>query len=510
MTISSRPGTETATTAEGAVRGIRKGPVTAFQGIPYAAPPVGALRFAPPEPHPGWSGIRPATHSGPGVPQHPSALAWLTGQATPEGSEEGCLNLNIWSPAAAVRGAGPRPVLVWFHGGAFTSGSGGGADVDGARLAALGDIVVVTANFRMGPLGYLHLPEIGADNLGLLDQTAVLRWVRTNIAAFSGDPNLITVGGQSSGAYSALLLALSPDAGPLLRRVIAQSAPLNLPPQDPAQAAETAASYLRVLGVSGNTTAQQAAALRALPVGQLLDGYRELRNEALRAGRTAPPMYPVLGGAGLPRPLLGAAADGGLRGIDVLAGTTADEMAAFFARDERIRAADREGAIRMLTAWVGGRDRAEEIYGRSEERHPGSTPARILTDAASDLNFRTGVREIAGRRAEHGEPTYVYRFDRRPPGDDGTIGAAHCAELPFLFGNLEAFRGSPLLGDLGGPGDPRGVRAEALARTFGGALAAFVASGSPNGEGLAAWHPYAEGAADGASVRVFEEDAGSG
>ncbi|WP_063752633.1 carboxylesterase/lipase family protein [Streptomyces natalensis] len=536
---SSRPSdTHTVTTTGGDVRGVLHddprrmpaGPVAAFQGIPYAAPPVGGLRFAPPEPHRGWTGVRPAARPGPAVPQLPSALSWLTGQPTPEWSEHGCLTLNVWSPADAVRGARPRPVLVWFHGGAFAGGSSGTECYDGARLAALGDIVVVTANFRIGPLGYLHLPEIGADNAGLLDQIAVLRWTRENIAAFGGDPAQLTVGGQSSGAYTALLLALSPEAGPLIRRVIAQSAPLNLPAQDPHQAAESTAGYLRALDVpAGTGPTQTAAALRKLPVEQLLDGYRTVRAEALRAGRTAPPMYPVLGGAALPRPPFDAVADGALHGTDVLVGTTADEMTAFLTHDDRIRTADRAAAVGMLTTWLGGdRDRAEETYVRYTARRPGGTPARILTDVASDLHWRSGVTDLAERRSGPGDLTYVYRFDRCPYGEgdnltgngdghdenggrgDGSIGtidsvgASHCAELPFLFGSFAAYRGSTLLGALGGPDDPRRLRAEALFHRFAGALAAFVTTGSPNGAGLAPWPPYIEGADEG-GVRSFDE-----
>ncbi|ARF58637.1 carboxylesterase/lipase family protein [Streptomyces gilvosporeus] len=528
---SSRPSDpQTVTTTGGDVRGILHddprrmptGPVAAFQGIPYAAPPVGALRFAPPEPHRGWTGVRPAAHPGPAVPQLPSALSWLTGQPTPEWSEDGCLTLNVWTPADAVRGARPRPVLVWFHGGAFAGGSSGTECYDGARLAALGDIVVVTANFRIGPLGYLHFPEIGADNAGLLDQLAALRWTRENIAAFGGDPTQITVGGQSSGAYAALLLALSPEAGPLIRRVIIQSAPLNLPAQDPDQAAETTAAYLRALDVpAGTGPAQTAAALRTLPVAQLLDGYRTVRAEALRAGRTAPPMYPVLGGAAVPRPLFDAVADGALHGTDVLAGTTADEMTAFFTHDDRIRTADRAAAVDMLTTWLGDdRDRAEETYVRYAARRTGGTPARILSDVASDLHWRSGVTDLAQRRSALGELTYVYRFDRCPYGEgdggdlaangdggrgDSPVGASHCAELPFLFGSFAAYRGSTLLGALGGPDAPRRLRAEALFHRFAGALAAFVTTGSPNGADLAPWAPYAAGADEG-NVMAFDED----
>src|SRR5271154_280509 len=210
------------TVQQGSICGSSDGTVIAFRGIPYAASPVGSLRFRPPAPHPGWSGVRDGSRPGPAAPQGPSRLEWAMGPREPDWDEAGCLNLNVWTPANALPDATPRPVLVWFHGGGFTSGSGGWDWYDGRNLAAAGNIVVVTANYRLGPLGYLRLPGIGADNLGCQDQAAVLRWTRDNIGAFGGDPAQVTVGGQSGGAYSALLLAIDPATSDLVHRVIAQ------------------------------------------------------------------------------------------------------------------------------------------------------------------------------------------------------------------------------------------------------------------------------------------------
>ncbi|WP_229327383.1 carboxylesterase family protein, partial [Streptomyces sp. UNOC14_S4] len=182
MTEGRRP---VVATRAGRVRGVAEGPVAAFRGIPYAASPVGELRFAPPRPQPGWGDVQDAARSGPAVPQSHSRLEGVMGPRVPDWDEDGCLNLNVWTPAAALgEGAVPRPVLVWFHGGGWSSGSGGWDWYDGTRLAALGDITVVTANYRIGPLGFLHLPAIGADNLGPQDQAAVLHWVSENITAF--------------------------------------------------------------------------------------------------------------------------------------------------------------------------------------------------------------------------------------------------------------------------------------------------------------------------------------
>ncbi|MDX3239819.1 carboxylesterase family protein [Streptomyces sp. ME03-5709C] len=443
-------------TERGSVRGVTgEHGVAAFRGIPYAASPVGPSRFAPPAPHPGWDGVRDAAHAGPAVPQGPSRLAAVMGPREPHADEDGCLTLNVWVPQRALEaGAVPRAVLVWFHGGGFTTGSGGWDWYDGTRLAALGDIVVVTANYRVGPLGWLYLPEIGADNLGGQDQAAVLRWVRDTIASFGGDPALVTVAGQSAGAYSALCLAVDPGTHGIVRRVIAESGPWGLEPQEPAAAAETAAAYLRLLGVT------RPPELREIPAERLVAAYGRLSAERARPGDVASPMYPVLGGAGLPRAPMAAVAAGGLDGTDVLLGSTQDEMTAFRA----------------------------------------ASPAGFPDPAAgTERLFGAGVTEIAAHCAERGRPAYAYRFTRRPPGDDGTLGATHCSELPFLFGNFAAYADAPMLG-------PVDDADRALARAFGGALAAFVATGRPDGadgaaEGRGPWQPYEPGAA--AEVRRF-------
>ncbi|MFH8344313.1 carboxylesterase/lipase family protein [Streptomyces sp. NPDC018045] len=472
-------------------------PVAAFRGIPYAASPVGALRFSPPRPHEGWTGVRDAARPGPAAPQSPSRLERVMGSRTPDWDEDGCLTLNVWSPAAAPDAG--RPVLVWFHGGGFTSGCGGWDWYDGARLAALGDLVVVTANYRLGPLGWLFLPEAGVADLGLRDQAAALRWVHENIAAFGGDPGRVTVGGQSAGAYTALCLAVAPRTRGLVRRVVAQSGPWGLPPQDPATAAAITADYLRLLGVPDRAAApgNEAAALRelrALPVERLLAAYTRLAADRARPGRLAPPMFPVLDDTVLPVSPQQAVRDGGLGDTELMIGTVRDEMTAFLAFDEQARACTRDDVLRIMREDAGadvrsgGRDEAPDAYDDLARLRPDAAPVDLLAEAATGWMFRDGATRIAEQRAAQGTPAYVYRFDRAPDGDDGTLGATHCADLPFLFGTFDAYPESPMLGRTGAA-DRR------LAQAFGGAVTAFAAAGTPNGPGLADWRPYLGGPA---------------
>jgi para-nitrobenzyl esterase len=366
------------------------------------------------------------------------------GHRVPDWDEDGCLTLNVFCPVPALRDHA-RPVLVWFHGGGFTSGSGGWDWYDGARLAALGDMVVVTANYRVGPLGYLYLPDIGADNLGLQDQDAVLRWVRDNIAGFGGDPRNVTVGGQSAGAYSALALAVDEKTTGLATQVLLESGPWGVSPQDPQDAIETAEAYLRVLGVPGGPDAGKA--LRALPVDQLLSAYGQLATQLARPGNVAPPMYPVLGGAGLRRTWQQALADGALDGKALLIGTTRDEMTAFIGVDSGIGNLTGESAVANLT----------------------------------DALFRTGALQIANHHARRGNSTYIYQFDHVPTGDGHALGATHCSELPFLFGTFDAYPNSPMLGQ---PGAPE----RALGHRFASAVAEFITTGT-----VREWSPHTTG-----------------
>ena len=472
-------------TDRGRVRGAARGEVISFRGIPYAASPVGELRFAPPQPHPGWTGVREAAQAGPAVPQGASRLERVMGARVPDWDEDGSLTVNVHVPAGALGDDAARPVLVWWHGGGFTSGSGGWDWYDGGRLAALGDIVVVTANYRVGPLGYLYLPEIGAANLGSQDQAALLVWVRDNIASFGGDPREVTVGGQSAGAYASLALALDPRTSGLVNRVLLESGPFGLVPQDPRHAAENAEAYLRLLGVPDG--ADTATALRALPVEQLLSAYGRLAGQLARPGNAAPPMHPVLGGPGLPRDLYRGLVEGGLEGKSLLIGTTRDEASAFTAFDPRVQNLSVDGALTLLSGQLGAR--AHEFYERYAALLEEPTPARVFTAMVTDELFRADSLRIADHHAAGGNATYVYEFGYRPAEDPYALGATHCGELPFLFGTFDAYPDTPMLGRV-----TDAVRE--LGRAFATAVAEFVATGSVHD-----WLPYTPGTA--ARIRHF-------
>ncbi|MCC3772249.1 carboxylesterase family protein, partial [Streptomyces sp. UNOC14_S4] len=300
------------------------------------------------------------------------------------------------------------------------------------------------------------------------------------------DPALITVGGQSAGAYSTMSLATDPATSGMIRRIIVQSGPLGLAPQDPADADAVATAYLRLL--EADRTDDPGRALRALPWQRLLDAYRRLADGlGHRPGDIAPPMWSVLGGPGHPRAWQEAVAEGALDDKDVLIGTVSDEMTAFLGADARVQSFTREEALTVLGSLPGrlGAD-APLAYERYEAERPGAVPARVYTDLTGDRVFRDGSLQAAAHRAGRGLPAYVYRFTRRPEPDDHRLGATHCSELPFLFGTFDTFPDAPMLGAVDGHDHD-------LARAFAGALAAFVTTGSPNGDGLTEWHPYGTG-----------------
>ncbi|MEV7322631.1 carboxylesterase family protein [Streptomyces sp. NPDC093970] len=264
--------------------------------------------------------------------------------------------------------------------------------------------------------------------------------------------------------------------------MLLESGPFGLDPQEPEDAARNAEDYLRLLGVPAD-----ADALRALPAGQLLSAYGRLAARLARPGNAAPPMYPVLGAPGMPRTWRRALADGALDGRPLLVGTTADEATSFFAFDPGIQNLTAVAAVELLAAQAG--DRARELYDRYAARLPQGSPARIFTEIGTDTLFRDGSLEIADHHAAGGNATRVYRFDHRPSPDPHSLGAAHCAELPFLFTTFDAYPDSPMLGAVG-------PAQRALGHEFATAVAEFVRTGSVHD-----WPPYAP--ATPARVRRF-------
>ncbi len=468
----------TVSTAHGVLVGRTSGDVSAFRGIPYAAPPFGELRMRPPRPPASWDGPRDATEYGPSAPQpgYGPAMAHLLEEAGPQG--EDCLRLNVWTPAPGRTG-GSLPVMVFVHGGAFRNGAGSLALYDGSRLAADG-VVCVTLNYRLGAEGFLLLPD-GTANLGLLDQIAALRWVRENIAAFGGDPDNVTVFGQSAGAISVTALMTMPDARGLFRRAITQSG-AGHHVHRPDTGRRITERLATLAGVPCTTDALAAVAPDVLvaagaALGREIAASREphLWGESAGGGTT---VLPVVDGVTLPSRPVDAMAAGAGAEIDLMTGTTTDEFRLFAVPLGITHRIDDTVLKGFLAGFGLPADRAHAVYTRAAA--PDATPGDVFSDVMTDHGYRIPAIRVAENRARHGAETYVYAFARPTGAADGALGACHMAELPFVFGTLDTS-----LGD-------RRPDAEALSDHIRAAWISFARDGRPAPpHGARTWRPYA-------------------
>jgi para-nitrobenzyl esterase len=457
-----------AKTGQGVLRGAVEDGVCVFRGVPYARPPVGELRFAEPrEPLP-WTGERDATRDGSIAPQPLSRLRAAMGDFERPQSED-CLTLTITTPAPDH---GQRPVIVWLHGGAYWTGAGSLPWYSGSSWARHGDVVVVSVNYRLGAFGYLYVPDTCAPNLGLRDQMAALAWVQREIAAFGGDPENVTLAGQSAGASSTLLLLGIPAARARFRRAIVQSAAFGriLRPLD--EAAEVAGRLGRELGIRSPEEWREVDAARInaaqLPVARDLAVF----------GSSASAFRPIVD-----HTLIGdnhmAASQAGAAEKDLLLGFTRDEMEAFYAIDERVRESSRDTVLQVFRQYFGAS--AEEAMDEYAERCGNRVPAHLLSAMVTDATFAGGLLGYAERLAQLGRPAWVYRFDWRGPAS--RFGACHTVELPFSFDTLPNWKAPMLDG-----GDPAAM--QRLAAQMRDAWIAFARSGNPQHAGLAGWEPH--------------------
>jgi para-nitrobenzyl esterase len=461
--VAGSPG-EVIRTTSGALRGARDGESWTYKHVPFAAPPVGELRFRPPAPPACPAEELDATRLGPVCPQLDGAGAFV-------GAED-CLHLNIWAPAAA---AAPRPVMVWIHPGGNSVGSAVLPLHDGRQLALAGDVVVVTANYRIGQLGFLGHRSFGADAgqgaFGLLDLIAALAWVQNNITAVGGDPSNVTIFGESAGARNVCSLLAAPGATGMFHRALMESGACKLLPTQ--QAAEQQAAEVAAAAGCGFTT-DVAACLRALPV--------ETLNRALPivpSPLVTSPYHPMVGGAALPDQPEAMIRAGKHHRVPLLVGANADEtggVAPAITTDTEYQAAVRA----LLPATVA--DRALAQYPASG--YP--TPRAAFVRLTSDSRFVCPSREIAKIvTASQIEPVYRYFFQYQP----SPRGAVHGADVPYVFGTFAAVIAN------GQPYQPTATDL-ALSSSIQDYWTRFARTGDPGG--IPAWPPY--GATDPALV----------
>lgn len=452
-------------TATGRVRGRRHAGVLRFDGIPFARPPLGPLRFRAPEPPAPWKGVHDATSARPAPLQRPGpALGTRPVGAT----AEDCLHLNVVTPALDGR----RPVLVWIHGGGFVNGAASDPIHAGERLVARGDVVLVTLDYRLGVFGFLHGRR--GTNVGLQDQLTALRWVRTHADRFGGDAARVTVFGESAGAMSILALLAMPEADDLFRAAVLQSAAAG-----GTMSAEEAERVHAALAAELGTDDEERWA--TLPADRLLDAQAAVASAIRReTGRSA--FRPLVDGVRV----LGDASFAVTRARSgnrpLLLGSNADEQRLYV---NLRRPPSRDDAARRLALGLRRRTEApvaaaHAVLEALEALRPGESEAERLARAETDLYYRLPALELARLRQGHG-PSWNYLFRWPSPALRGRLGACHALEIPFVFGTLDA------------PGMDRfagsGPAAERLSAAMIDGWSAFAREGDP-AAALPGWHPW--------------------
>jgi para-nitrobenzyl esterase len=470
------------TTSYGDLEGSEVGGgILRFAGVPFARPPVGPLRFRPPEKPDPWVGTRPATTFAPVARQGPSVIEAMFG-SQPEPSSEDCLYLNVWTPALDDA---RRPVMVWIHGGGFIMGSGSSPIYDGATFVRRGDVVLVTLNYRLAELGFSYLAHLDHDyaeagNCGILDQVAALDWVRDNVEAFGGDPSNVTIFGESAGGMSVGTLLGTPAAQGLFHKAIAQSgAAHNVLPAK--TAAETTGELMDRAGIT------TVAELVELPDQRLVELRTELVIAAMgdvdRVMQGGGPMLgmpwqPVHDGTVLPEAPLDAIRKGSAAAVPLLAGTTRDEWKLFGMMMDPGELTE-ERVVTRASNVVGDGHRFLEAY---RTTRPTAGPRELFGEMATDYIFRMPAIRLAEARGDHGPDVWMYLFSWESRAFGGALGACHALELPFVFRNVDDPRMALFVGE--------GPPPVELAEQVQDAWLAFARHGDPGHPGLPAWPRY--------------------
>ncbi|WP_051481363.1 carboxylesterase/lipase family protein [Paraburkholderia nodosa] len=467
MSIDSGNGVrvEEARCDQGKLSGVSEKGVLSFFDIPYATD-GGRFRDAlPPVP---WPGVRDGTRPGPVFPQLPSRLDFVMGP-TARGAEtsEDAFRVNVFTPSLAGR----LPVLFWIHGGGFLTGGGALSCYNGAELARSGRAVVVTINYRLGILGNLYLPGVSEGNHSVRDIAAALNWVRDNIAHFGGDPAAIVIAGQSAGAWYTQLLMAMESTSPIPRSAIMLSYP-GIEPRSPDEAHSLAEDYCKLGEIDA-----PARVLPGMPIDAVLAVQAKLL--ASKAAFASVPIgfMPVRDSQVPANPTRAAAR---FAPKPLMIGWTREETGSFFASNPALVSASAEAARKRFEQMLGA-DGAI-CYEQLVNRRVQGSPFSALVDLTSEALFRQPSIRLAEHIAENGGAVFAYQFDF--PSPQPYVGAGHCYELPFFFGNFGHWPDAPMIAGLDT------VKAHALSSRMQSYLLDFMDTGNPNSATRPVWHRY--------------------
>ncbi|MDD9942841.1 MAG: carboxylesterase/lipase family protein [Myxococcales bacterium] len=471
-------------TRAGDVRGIEHDGILAFKGLRYAEPPTGQRRFAPPAALEHWDDVYDASCLGPSCPQPEQRPAGWSHEAE---EDEDCLRLNVWTPGGDQR---RRPVMVWFHGGGYAIGSGSWPVYDGERLARRGDVVVVTVNHRLGPLGYLHLASLGgaevatSGTVGMQDLVASLYWVRDNIEAFGGDPGNVMIFGESGGGAKVSTLLGMPVAKGLFHRAAIQSGAARYV-LSPEQADQATRAYLERLGIAADGNALKA--LRALPVKQLIDASPGMG--AGSGGSTRMGFSPVLDGEFILHHPAHALSRGHAADVPLLIGTNFDEASMWLGAEPALTDPSRMSHDELPARLANLGKRAAPLLAAYKKSRPDAPAIDLLLAINSDATMRIPSIKLAEKKlgGPGAAPVWMYLFCWAA----GPLRSAHGFELPFMFDNVgkSEMRPSP--------------SRQQLADRMSDAWLAFARGGDPNHDGLPPWPAYDLQAR---STMIFDRD----
>jgi para-nitrobenzyl esterase len=474
--------------ASGKIRGMTEGGVFSFKGIPYGGPTGGKNRFRPPTPAESWSGIKDTMRYGLASwqPTGSPIISYLQGESGVDSIGEDCLVLNVWSPG--LNDNQKRPVMVWLHGGGFFYGSGDHLPFfNGASLAKKGDVVMVSVNHRLGVFGYLYLDQLGGEeyagsgNAGMLDLVLALKWVRENIVKFGGDPNNVTIFGESGGGTKVSTLMAMPAAKGLFHKAIIESGP-GLRAHTPEDATRFARSVLNSLDIQP----EQIQRLHYLRASMIFSAGQALHPKG--GGGTPPGTFsPVVDGIVLPTHPFDPAAPPTAAAVPLLVGSNKDEATYFMKDDPRFGKYDEVTMHQMVADTMKQRigaqmpvEKVEDLIATYRRTRPGSTPHDTLIAIYTDL-IRIGSIWLAERQAAGSKaPVYMYLFTWESPARGGALKSPHTVELPFVFNNVE----SPI--ELVGNSAERFSLADKISATW----VAFARSGNPNHPGIPHWPNY--------------------
>ena len=468
-------------TANGTLRGCQDGEACSFKGIPYAADTSGPNRFRAPQPVRSWVGIREALNYGNRCPQAEETigrfpvLSWYAQHGV---FSEDCCTLNVF--VSSLHPARRRPVILYIHGGGYSSGSCNGPALDGSRLAAFGEVVVVTVNHRVNTFGYTCLSHLDSEefgdaaNAGQLDLVAALKWVQRNIAAFGGDPGNVTLLGQSGGGNKIMVLLTMPSARGLFQRAINMGGATGLRLVEPEHTQPHVAALLRALGIR----AGELRKLQDVPVEVL----QKARNAAIDAARSDGAQPVVDGQHVLASPFTRA----GLAlhaSVPLIIGTTDTEATLFLASDMRNFQVDEAGLrARIQAQFHLDATQTDTLIAAYRLDEAGRGPADVLCHLASDVLARGPLLGAAEAKANSGGArVYLYNFAWKIPAEGGIWRSPHTVDIPFAFGTLDA--AAAMVGD-----DVAAARE--TSRNLMSAFVAFASCGDPNNSLMPAWRPY--------------------